>query len=49
MTILDLGSGVGIDVFRAAELTGPTGKAIGVDMTDTMLQRAIENQKKIWN
>ncbi len=38
--VLDLGSGGGIDVFLAARLVGPTGKAIGVDMTEEMLQRA---------
>ncbi len=38
--VLDLGSGGGIDVFLAARLVGPTGKAIGVDMTEEMLERA---------
>ncbi|MCM2257588.1 MAG: methyltransferase domain-containing protein [Vicinamibacteria bacterium] len=36
-TVVDLGSGAGIDVFIAARKVGPTGKAIGVDMTDPML------------
>ena len=36
-TVLDLGSGAGIDVFIAAKYVGQTGKAIGVDMTDRML------------
>ncbi|MBI3983317.1 MAG: methyltransferase domain-containing protein [Gemmatimonadetes bacterium] len=43
-TVLDLGSGAGIDVFIAARLVGPTGRAIGVDMTDAML--AVANQCK---
>jgi SAM-dependent methyltransferase len=47
MTILDLGSGVGIDVFLAAEKVGPTGKAIGLDMTDEMLERANRNKDKL--
>ncbi len=38
--VLDLGSGGGIDVFLAARRVGPTGKAIGVDMTEEMLDRA---------
>src|SRR5260370_5970956 len=46
-TIVDLGSGAGIDVFVAAKLSGPTGKAIGVDMTDAMLAVAKENQPKV--
>jgi len=36
-TVVDLGSGAGIDVFIAAKKVGPTGRAIGVDMTDPML------------
>jgi len=39
-TTLDLGSGAGIDVFIAARRVGPTGKAIGIDMTDAMLEVA---------
>lgn len=39
-TTLDLGCGAGIDVFIAARRVGPTGKAIGVDMTDRMLEEA---------
>ena len=46
-TIVDLGSGAGIDVFIAAKLVGPTGKAIGVDMTDAMLAVANENKPKV--
>jgi MoaA/NifB/PqqE/SkfB family radical SAM enzyme/ubiquinone/menaquinone biosynthesis C-methylase UbiE len=41
---LDLGSGAGIDVFIAARHVGPTGRSIGVDMTDAMLEVARENQ-----
>ena len=39
-TVLDLGSGAGFDVFLASPKVGPTGRAIGVDMTDAMLERA---------
>jgi SAM-dependent methyltransferase len=39
-TVLDLGSGAGLDVFLAARRVGPTGRAIGVDMTPAMLDRA---------
>jgi MoaA/NifB/PqqE/SkfB family radical SAM enzyme/SAM-dependent methyltransferase len=46
-TVLDLGSGAGIDVFIAAKMVGPTGRAIGVDMTDRMLGVARENQPKV--
>jgi arsenite methyltransferase len=46
-TVVDLGSGAGIDVFIAAKLVGPTGKAIGVDMTDAMLAVANENRSKV--
>lgn len=41
--VLDLGSGAGIDILIAAKMVGPTGKAIGIDMTDEMLERANEN------
>jgi arsenite methyltransferase len=44
-TIVDLGSGAGIDVFLAANKTGKTGKVIGVDMTDEMLEKARKNAK----
>lgn len=47
MTVLDLGSGAGIDVFLAAKQVGPTGKAIGLDMTDEMLKRARANKAKL--
>jgi SAM-dependent methyltransferase len=45
-TVLDLGSGGGIDVLLSARRVGPTGKTYGVDMTDDMLALARENQKK---
>ncbi len=45
-TVLDLGSGGGIDVLLSAKRVGPTGKAYGLDMTDEMLRLARENQRK---
>ncbi|HEY1936794.1 MAG TPA: arsenite methyltransferase [Candidatus Angelobacter sp.] len=45
-TVLDLGSGGGIDVLLSARRVGPAGKAYGLDMTDDMLDLARENQKK---
>jgi arsenite methyltransferase len=45
-TVLDLGSGGGIDVLLSAKRVGPTGKAYGLDMTDEMLSLARENQRK---
>jgi SAM-dependent methyltransferase len=45
-TVLDLGSGGGIDVLLSARRVGPTGKAYGVDMTGEMLALARENQRK---
>jgi arsenite methyltransferase len=45
-TVLDLGSGGGIDVLLSAKRVGPTGKAYGLDMTDEMLALARENQHK---
>ncbi len=41
--VLDLGSGAGVDVFLAAKAIGPTGRAIGVDMTPEMIARAWNN------
>lgn len=41
--VLDLGSGAGIDILLAAKHVGPSGRAIGVDMTDDMIARANEN------
>ena len=45
-TVLDLGSGGGIDVLLSAKRVGPTGKVYGLDMTDEMLALARENQRK---
>ena len=45
-TVLDLGSGGGIDVLLSAERVGPNGKAYGLDMTDEMLALARDNQRK---
>ncbi|MBI4165109.1 MAG: methyltransferase domain-containing protein [Acidobacteria bacterium] len=39
-TVLDIGCGAGMDLLLAARRVGPTGKAIGVDMTDAMIERA---------
>lgn len=47
MTVLDLGSGAGFDAFLAWQKVGPTGRVIGVDMTDDMLARARENAVKL--
>jgi arsenite methyltransferase len=44
--VLDLGCGGGLDVFLAAQRVGPTGKAIGIDMTPEMLDRARKNAGK---
>ena len=45
-TVLDLGSGGGIDVLLSAKRVGPTGKAYGLDMTDEMLELARKNKEK---
>jgi SAM-dependent methyltransferase len=45
-TVLDLGSGGGIDVLLSAKRVGPTGKAYGLDMTEDMLALARENQRQ---
>src|ERR1022692_4945188 len=45
-TVLDLGSGGGIDVLLSAKRVGPSGKAYGLDMTDEMLALARENQRR---
>ncbi len=45
-TVLDLGSGGGIDVLLSARRVGPTGKAYGLDMTDEMLELAMKNKAK---
>lgn len=44
--VVDLGSGGGLDVFLAAQKVGPSGKAIGIDMTDDMLNLAKANSQK---
>ncbi len=46
-TVLDLGSGAGIDCFLAAKNVGESGKVIGVDMTPAMLEKARANQAKL--
>jgi len=45
-TVLDLGSGAGVDVFRAARLVGPEGRVIGVDFTPDMIDLATTNAAK---
>src|SRR5664279_342892 len=45
-TVLDLGSGGGIDVLLSAKRVGPAGKAYGLDMTDEMLDLARRNQQE---
>jgi arsenite methyltransferase len=47
MTVLDLGSGAGFDAFLAWRRVGPTGRVIGVDMTDDMLAQARKNAEKL--
>ncbi|SDF13964.1 arsenite methyltransferase [Terriglobus roseus] len=44
--VVDLGSGGGLDVFLASKQVGPTGKAIGIDMTAAMIERARSNAEK---
>jgi MoaA/NifB/PqqE/SkfB family radical SAM enzyme/ubiquinone/menaquinone biosynthesis C-methylase UbiE len=46
-TYVDLGSGAGIDCFIAAKRVGPTGRVLGIDMTDQMLAVATENQRTV--
>jgi len=46
-TVLDLGSGGGIDCFLAVQQVGPTGAVIGVDMTPSMLEKANRNKAKM--
>lgn len=46
-TVLDLGSGAGNDVFVARRIVGDSGKVIGVDMTEAMIQKANENKNKL--
>ncbi len=45
-TVIDLGSGAGIDCFLAAQRVGPAGHVIGIDMTEAMIQKARENAIK---
>jgi arsenite methyltransferase len=45
-TVLDLGSGAGVDCFLAARRVGPSGRVIGVDMTDAMLEKARANAQQ---
>ncbi len=45
-TVVDLGSGAGIDVFLAANIVKDSGKVIGIDMTDKMLEKARNNAEK---
>jgi ubiquinone/menaquinone biosynthesis C-methylase UbiE len=45
--VVDLGSGGGIDVLLAAKKVGPSGKALGIDMTPEMVERANENARKL--
>ena len=44
--VVDLGSGGGLDVFLAAEKVGPAGRAIGIDMTEAMIERARKNAER---
>ena len=46
-TVLDLGSGAGLDCFLSARQVGPMGRVIGVDMTDNMLELARRNKGKV--
>ncbi len=46
-TVLDLGSGGGIDCFLAAQKVGPSGRVIGVDMTAEMLEKARQNKARL--
>jgi len=46
-TVVDLGSGGGLDVFLAARAVGPTGRVIGIDMTPEMLARARANAERL--
>jgi arsenite methyltransferase len=43
--VVDLGSGGGLDVFLASKMVGPTGRAIGIDMTTAMIERSRENAR----
>src|ERR1700692_2614085 len=43
--VVDLGSGGGLDIFLASKMVGPTGRAIGIDMTTAMIERSRENAR----
>jgi len=45
--VIDLGSGAGNDCFVARAITGETGKVIGIDFTEEMIQKARENAEKL--
>ena len=45
-TVVDLGSGGGLDIFLASQKVGPQGKAIGIDMTEEMIERARKNARR---
>jgi len=45
-TVVDLGSGAGIDVFLAANIVKESGKVIGIDMTEKMIEKARHNSEK---
>src|SRR5215470_4337029 len=47
MTVLDIGSGAGADAFLAARQTGPTGRVIGVDPSESMRERAVRNAAEL--
>jgi len=44
-TVVDLGSGAGMDCFLAAKKVGPLGQVIGIDMTEAMVEKAVQNAK----
>jgi len=46
-TVIDLGSGAGNDVFVARRLVGDKGRVIGVDMTEAMIKKAVQNREKL--
>lgn len=46
-TVIDLGSGAGNDAFIARRFVGPTGKVIGIDFTEVMIEKARENEEKV--
>ena len=46
-TVVDLGSGAGNDVFVARSFTGEKGRVIGIDMTESMIEKALQNKKKV--